>query len=315
MECDLSLQKSTSKKGLYIMKFGIIGLGRIGGNLSLQAIEKGHQVVGHSLSQKELNSLSQKGIVTAPTVSDLVHKLKPPRIVFLYIPHGNPMDLVTLELMESLKSGDIVVDGGNSFWKKSVERYASFKERGIKFLDCGTSGGIEGARKGACFMVGGDKAAFLIVKPILQDLSAKDGFIYVGPTGAGHFTKLIHNAIEFGMLQAIGEGVAMLEASDYDINLPELMRNWSNGSVIRGWLIELMESGLRENKLETLSSYIEDTREVRWAVEFALEKEVWIPAIAQSELALYRSRDPENISSKAVALMRNGFGGHPLHKK
>ena len=297
------------------MKFGIIGLGRIGGNLSLQAIEKGHQVVGHSLSQKELDSFSQKGVVTVPTVSDLVHKLKPPRIVFIYVPHGNTMDSVILKLIENLESGDIVVDGGNSFWKKSVERYADFKKQGIQFLDCGTSGGIEGARKGACFMVGGDKAAFLIVKPILRDLSAKDGFIHVGPTGAGHFTKLIHNAIEFGMLQSIGEGVAMLEASDYDINLPELMRNWSNGSVIRSWLIELMESGLRENKLETLSPYIEDTREVRWAVEFALEKEVWIPAIAQSELALYRSRDPENISSKAVALMRNGFGGHPLHKK
>ena len=297
------------------MKFGIIGLGRIGGNLSLQAIEKGHQVVGYSLSQKELDSFSQKGMVTVPTVNDLVNKLKPPRIIFIYIPHGDPMDSVTLELMENLESGDIVVDGGNSFWKKSVKRYADFKGQGIQFLDCGTSGGIEGARKGACFMVGGDKAAFLIVKPILHDLSAKDGFIYVGPTGAGHFTKLIHNAIEFGMLQAIGEGVAMLEASDYDINLQELMRNWSNGSVIRGWLIELMESGLRENKLKTLSSYIEDTREVRWAVEFALEKEVWIPVIAQSELALYRSRDPENISSKAVALMRNGFGGHPLHKK
>ena len=297
------------------MKFGIIGLGRIGGNLSLQAIEKGHQVVGHSLSQKEMDSLSEKGIETVPTISDLVHKLKPPRIVFLYIPHGNPMDSVTLELMESLNNGDIVVDGGNSFWKKSVERYTDFKERGIHFLDCGTSGGIEGAKKGACFMVGGDKAAFSIVKPIFQDLSAKEGLIYAGPTGAGHFTKLIHNAIEFGMLQAIGEGVAMLEASDYDINLPELMRTWSNGSVIRSWLIELMESGLRENKLESLSPYVEDTREVRWAVEFALEKEVWIPVIAQSELALYRSRDPENISSKAVALMRNGFGGHPLHKK
>ena len=297
------------------MKFGIIGLGRIGGNLSLQAIEKGHQVVGHSLSQKELDSLSQKGLVTASTICELACKLEPPRIVFLYIPHGDPMDSVTLELMENLKSGDIVVDGGNSFWKKSAERYADFKKRGIQFLDCGTSGGIEGARKGACFMVGGDKASFSIIKPILRDLSVKGGFMHVGPTGAGHFTKLIHNAIEFGMLQAIGEGVAMLEASDYDINLPELMRNWSSGSVIRSWLIELMESGLRENKLETLSPYVEDTREVRWAVEFALGKEVWIPVIAQSELALYRSRDPENISSKAVALMRNGFGGHPLHKK
>ena len=297
------------------MKFGIIGLGRIGGNFSLQAIEKGHHVVGHSISKKELENFSKKGVVIAPTIGELVNKLEPPRIVFLYIPHGNPMDLVTLELMENLKSGDIVVDGGNSFWKKSVERHACFMKRGIQFLDCGTSGGIEGARKGACFMVGGDKEAFLIVKPILQDLSAKDGFMYVGPPGAGHFTKLIHNAIEFGMLQAIGEGVAMLEASDYEINLPELMRNWSNGSVIRSWLIELMETGLRENKLKTLSSYVEDTREVRWAVEFALEKEVWIPVIAQSELALYRSRDPENISSKAVALMRNQFGGHPLHKK
>ena len=139
--------------------------------------------------------------------------------------------------------------------------------------------------------------------------------MFIGPSGSGHFTKLIHNAIEFGMLQAIGEGVALLEASDYDINLPELMRNWSHGSVIRSWLIELMENGLRKNKLEALSAYVEDTREVRWAVEFALKKEVWIPVIAQSELALYRSRDSENISSKAVALMRNGFGGHPLHKK
>jgi len=207
------------------MKFGIIGLGRIGGNLSLRAIEKGHQVVGHSLSQKELESFSQKGLMTVPTVNDLICKLKPPRIIFIYIPHGAPMDSVTLELMKNLEAGDIVVDGGNSFWKKSVERYKNFKSQGVQFLDCGTSGGIEGAQKGACFMVGGDEAAFLIVKPIFQDLSAKNGFIYVGPTGAGHFTKLIHNAIEFGMLQAIGEGVAMLEASDYDINLPDLMRN------------------------------------------------------------------------------------------
>ena len=164
------------------MKFGIIGLGRIGGNLSLQAIKKGHQVVGHSLSEKELDSFSKKGMETVPTISDLVQKLKPPRIVFLYIPHGDPMDSVTLKLMDSLNSGDIVVDGGNSFWKKSIERYAGFQEKGIHFLDCGTSGGIEGARKGACFMVGGDKAAFLIVKPILRDLSTKEGLFYVGPT-------------------------------------------------------------------------------------------------------------------------------------
>lgn len=297
------------------MKFGIVGLGRIGGNLSLQAMEKGHQVVGHSLSEKEMGDLAREGFEPALTIKDLISKLEAPRIVFLYIPQGDPMDSVCRELMENLESGDTVVDGGNSFWKNSVQRYEDFKNQGIQFLDCGTSGGLEGARKGACFMVGGDKTAFLIVEPIFRDLAIKDGFMYVGPAGTGHFTKLIHNAIEFGMLQAIGEGVALLEASDYDIDLPGLMHNWSHGSVIRGWLIELMEKGLREHKLEVLSPYVEDTREVRWAVEFALEKEVWIPVIAQSELALYRSRDPENASSKAVALMRNGFGGHPLHKK
>jgi len=139
--------------------------------------------------------------------------------------------------------------------------------------------------------------------------------MYVGPAGAGHFTKLIHNAIEFGMLQAIGEGVALLQASDYKLDLSRLMHNWSNGSVIRSWLIELMGRGLQENKLEALSDYVEDTREVKWALEYALDKEVWIPVISQAELALYRSRDSENVSAKAVALMRNGFGAHPLHKK
>ena len=294
---------------------GMIGLGRIGGNLALQAMEKGHQVVGYSKSDKELNSLAKEGLEPTTSIQFLVKELESPRIIFLYVPHGDPTDEVCKELKQYLKTGDIVIDGGNSHWKKSVSRYQEFKERGIHFLDCGTSGGVEGALKGACFMVGGDAVAYSIVAPLFKDLAVPEGALHVGPAGSGHFSKLIHNAIEFGMLQAIGEGVALLQASNYKFNLPQLMHNWSNGSVIRGWLIELMEAGLRENKLEDLSSHVEDTREVRWAVEFALEKEVWIPVIAQSELALYRSRDPENVSAKSVALMRNGFGGHPLHKK
>jgi len=297
------------------MNFGIIGLGRIGGNLSLQAIEKGHQVVGYSKSDKELNNLESKGLDPADSVRKLVKKLSPPRIVFLYIPHGNPTEEVCEEIKQYLENGDILIDGGNSHWKKSVCRYEEFRKLGIHFLDCGTSGGIEGAHSGACFMVGGDVEAYSTVEPIFRDLAVPEGFMHVGPAGAGHFTKLIHNAIEFGMLQAIGEGVALLQASDYKLNLPQLMHNWSHGSVIRSWLIELMGQGLLENKLETLSDYVEDTREVRWAIEYALEKEVWIPVISQAELALYRSRDSENISAKAVAMMRNGFGGHPLHKK
>lgn len=294
---------------------GMVGLGRIGGNLSLHAMEKGHQVVGYSKSDEELNSLAKKGLKPAKSIQSLVEKLESPRIIFLYIPHGDPTEEVCAELKQCLESGDIVVDGGNSHWKKSVDRYVEFKELGIHFLDCGTSGGVEGACKGACFMVGGDAVAYSIVEPLFKDLSVPEGILHAGPAGAGHFSKLVHNAIEFGMLQAIGEGVALLESSDYQFDLPDLMHNWSNGSVIRGWLIELMEKGLRENKLDVLSPYVEDTREVRWAVEHALEKEVWIPVIAQAELALYRSRDPENVSAKSVALMRHGFGGHPLHKK
>ena len=294
---------------------GMIGLGRIGGNLSLHAMKKGHQVVGYSKSDEELSALAKEGLDPAKSIQSLVEKLKSPRIVFLYVPSGDPTDEVCRELKQYLESGDIVVDGGNSHWKKSVSRYEEFKGQGVHFLDCGTSGGVEGARNGACFMVGGDSVAYSIVEPLLKDLAVPEGTLHVGPTGAGHFSKLIHNAIEFGMLQAIGEGIALLQASNYEFNLPGLMHNWSNGSVIRGWLIELMEKGLQENKLEDLSSHVEDTREVRWAVEYALEKEVWIPVIAQSELALYRSRDSENVSAKSVALMRHGFGEHPLHKK
>ena len=297
------------------MKFGIIGLGRIGGNLSLQAMGKGHEVVGHSKSIEELKSLELQGLEPAESIENLILKLDSPRIVFLYIPHGNPVEEVCAEIKKYLEPGDIIIDGGNSHWKKSISRYKEFKKQDVHFLDCGTSGGIEGAISGACFMVGGEKEAYSIVEPIFKDLAVSEGYAYVGPAGAGHFTKLIHNAIEFGMLQAIGEGVALLQASDYKLDLPKLMHNWSHGSVIRSWLIELMEQGLRENKLEELKDYVEDTREVRWAIEYALDKEVWIPVISQAEFALYRSRDSENASAKAVALMRSGFGGHPLHKK
>ncbi len=297
------------------MKFGVIGLGRMGGNLSLQAMEKGHQVVGYSKSEQELEALVPKGLEPADSIQDLVGKLKPPRVAFLYIPHGKPTDEVCAETKNHLEKGDLLVDGGNSHWKDSMSRYEEFKEKGIHFLDCGTSGGVDGARRGACFMVGGDAEAYAIVEPVFRDLAVPEGTVHAGAAGTGHFTKLIHNAIEFGMLQAIGEGIALLEASDFKLDLPRLMHNWSNGSVIRSWLIELMESGLRKNNLEDLSAYVEDTREVRWALEYALEKEVWIPVISQSELALYRSRDPDNVSAKAVALMRHGFGGHPLHKK
>jgi 6-phosphogluconate dehydrogenase len=297
------------------MDFGIIGLGHMGGNLARQALKKHHRVVGYNRSRERTEQLTQEGLEAAYSFDELAEKLKPPRIVFVYVPHGHPTNEVIAELKARLESGDVIADGGNSHWKDSVRRYEELRAQRIAFLDVGTSGGIEGARHGACFMVGGDAEAFSKSEPILRDLAVPDGVIHAGPAGAGHFVKLIHNAIEFGMVQAIGEGLDLLVQSDYQLDLPALFHNWNHGSVIRGWLVELMERGLREHKLEELSGYVEDTREVKWAVEYALEKEAWVPVIAQSEMAFYRYRDPDSVAGKGVALLRHGFGVHPLHAK
>jgi 6-phosphogluconate dehydrogenase len=297
------------------MRFGIIGLGRMGGGLARQAIEKGHQVVGYNRRPEATRTLLADGMDPAFSLDELVGKLEPPRVLLIYVPHGDATNTTVAELQGLLQGGDIVCDGGNSHWKDSVRRYDELKPARIAFLDVGTSGGVEGARRGACFMVGGDKDAFAAAEPVLRGLAVAGGVIYAGPAGAGHFVKLIHNAIEFGMVQAIAEGIDLLASSDYDLDLPALFHNWNHGSVIRGWLIELAERGLRNHKLDELSGYVEDTREVRWAVQYALEREAWIPVIAQSELALYRYRDPDSVVGKAVALLRHGFGGHPLHKK
>jgi 6-phosphogluconate dehydrogenase len=297
------------------MKFGIIGLGRMGGSLARQAMEKGHQVVGYNRRADATRELMNEGLLPAFSPDELVRNLDPPRALLVYVPHGKPTDQVLGDLKSRLGQGDLVVDGGNSHWKQSVRHYDELKAAGIRFLDVGTSGGVAGARRGACFMAGGDSEAYAMAEPILRALAVPDGVVHAGPAGAGHFVKLIHNAIEFGMLQAIGEGVDLLARSDYPLDLPAIFHNWSHGSVIRGWLVELMARGLRDHSLDELSSYVEDTGEVRWAVKYALDKDAWIPVIALAELALHRYRDSDSVAGKAVALLRNGFGEHPLHKK
>lgn len=297
------------------MQFGIIGLGRMGGSLARLAIQKGHRVAGYNKAPPKTQALAKEGLDPASSLAELVRKLEPPRILVIYVPHGKPTDSTIIELKGLLEPGDVVADGGNSHWKDSVRHYEELKASGVAFLDVGTSGGVEGARTGACFMVGGDADAFARVEPLLRDLAVPEGVLHAGPAGAGHFVKLIHNAIEFGMLQALGEGLDLLVRSDYPLDLPALFHNWSHGSVIRGWLVELMERGLREHPLKELKGDVEDTGEVKWAVQYALEKEAWIPVIALSELALFRYRDPESVAGKGVALLRHGFGGHPLHKK
>jgi 6-phosphogluconate dehydrogenase len=291
---------------------GIIGLGKMGGNLALQATEKGIRVAGKTHGARP--DLEKAGVKIAAGYEEFAAALDRPRVVYLSLPAGPAVDTVLGELVPHLEKGDIVMDGGNSFYLDSIEREKKASEVGIYFLDCGTSGGLEGARHGACFMVGGKKEGVRIAEPILKELAVPDGYLHTGGPGSGHFTKLVHNGIEFGMLQAIGEGVALLQASAFDLDLREVFKNWSHGSVIRGWLVELMEQGLRKNRFADVQSYVEDTGEVNWLIMDAVDKEVPIPVISQSVMELFKSRMKESDTYRSIALMRHGFGGHPFGK-
>ncbi len=297
------------------MRFGIVGFGRMGANLARHAMEKGHQVVGYDRSPDAPRALAPEGLEPAATLEELVSKLSPPRIVFIYVPHGDPTEAVCQALQPLLQAGDIVADGGNSHWADSRRRHGFFAEGGIRFLDVGTSGGVSGARSGACFMAGGERTAHDVVAPILRDLAVdEEGTFFVGGPGSGHFVKLVHNAIEFGMVQAIAEGVEMLQRSGYDLQLVGLFNNWMHGSVIRSWLVELMGKALGEYAdFGELSTYVEDTGEVKWVLEWALERDIPAPVVGASQTALIQYRDVDSRQAKAVALLRNQYGGHPIH--
>lgn len=289
--------------------FGIIGLGKMGGNLALQATDKNYGVVGYDPYPTKFKN---EGLQIVTSINDLVNTLPSPRIIFVYIPAGDALDKLFDTLTPLLSKGDIIVDGGNSYWGDSIRRAEKLKEKNIYLVDCGTSGGVDGARNGACFMAGGDAAAMAIVSPILKDLSVEGGYVNTGPSGSGHFVKLVHNGIEFGMLQAIGEGMDLLSNYRAKLNFPEILHCWNNGSVIRSWLIELMGAMYNDKKgFDTVSSYIEDTGEVNWLVNDALHMEVPIPVISLSVMQLLESREKDHIRAKSIAMMRHGFGGHP----
>jgi 6-phosphogluconate dehydrogenase len=293
------------------MELGIIGLGKMGSSLALQCIEKGIKVVGKARGPKP--ELEKIGVNVVENYEDFTKILKVPRVIFLSLPAGSIIDKVIDELVPHLNKGDVIIDGGNSYYKDSIGREVRLSKQGIYFVDCGTSGGVEGARYGACFMVGGKRDAVKLCEPILKTLAVEGGYLHTGGPGSGHFVKLVHNGIEFGMLQAIGEGVELLKRSDFDLNLREIFRNWSHGSVIRGWLVELMEKGLEENQnFDKIPDYVEDTGEVNWLVQEAVEKEIPIPVITQSVIELFEYRRRESYAAKAIALMRHGFGGHPF---
>lgn len=290
---------------------GIIGLGKMGGNLALQALEKGYSVAGYSHTVNP--ELQQAGVQLAKTLSELVQKLPSPRIIFLYIPAGTAVDQLLDQLAELVSPGDILIDGGNSYWGDSIRRSEKLKTKGIYLVDCGTSGGVDGARNGACFMAGGDPEAMKIVGPILQELAVENGYVHTGNSGSGHFVKLVHNGIEFGMLQAIGEGMALLSGYRENLDTSAILKVWNHGSVIRSWLIELMDKIYTEKQgFVKVPSYIEDTGEVNWLVVDALRMEIPVPVISQSVMQLFASRETSHVAEKAIAMMRHGFGGHPF---
>jgi 6-phosphogluconate dehydrogenase len=294
------------------IEFGIIGLGKMGGNLARQALEKKIRVSGYTLGDIDAD-LVKSGIVVARSIDDFRNNLSSPRIIFLYVPSGPAVDELLEKLAGTLDKGDIIVDGGNSYWGDSIRRFRKLKEKGLNFIDLGTSGGVDGARNGACFMAGGEKDAVSKVEPILFKLAVEGGYLHAGGPGTGHFTKLVHNGIEFGMLEAIGEGISLLKRYHEQLNIPDLLHCWRNGSVIRSWLVDLMEKQYRETGgLDKVPSYIDDTGEVNWLIADSLRMEVPIPAISLSVMQLFASRDSEKTWAKSIAMMRHGFGGHPF---
>ena len=291
-------------------EFGVVGLGRMGGNLALQALEKGMRVVGVT-REGASSDLKQAGLAEIRSLAEFTTQLAAPRPVFIYIPAGPAVDTLLDDLAASLQQGDIVIDGGNSYWGDSIRRHQRLKARGIQLVDLGTSGGVEGARHGACFMAGGEQDAIARIEPILKALAVEDGYVHAGGPGAGHFTKLVHNGIEFGMLQAIGEGMDLLEHYPDRLRIADVLRCWRHGSVIRSWLIDLMEAAYRaEGGLGKIPSYVEDTGEVNWLVNDAIQMEVPVPVIAQAVMQLFTSRDEQRHWARAIAMMRHGFGGH-----
>ncbi|WP_411503783.1 phosphogluconate dehydrogenase (NAD(+)-dependent, decarboxylating) [Brevibacillus centrosporus] len=298
------------------MKLAILGLGKMGYNLTLNLLSHEHEVVAYDVEPKRADELGREGAIPAYSIEDAVSKLDAPRVIWLMVPAGEIVDELVDKLSTLLSAGDIVIDGGNSHYKQSLDRYARLKEKGIHFLDAGTSGGMEGARHGACMMIGGDQEAFDHIEPMIRDINVENGYLYAGEAGAGHFLKMIHNGIEYGMMQAIGEGFEVLEKSPYNYDFAEVARVWANGSVIRGWLMDLTERAFRTDaKLDEIRGVMHSSGEGKWTLETALDLQAATPVIAMSLLMRYRSLEQDTFHGKVVAALRNEFGGHAVEKK
>ncbi|MCL4396352.1 MAG: decarboxylating 6-phosphogluconate dehydrogenase [Chloroflexi bacterium] len=300
------------------MELAMIGLGRMGDNMAIRLIQGGHRVVAWNRTYAKTEALAKEhGAIPTKTFAEVVDQLKPPRIIWIMLPSGEVTEQALDNFLLLLSPGDIVVDGGNSNYHDSVRRAQKAADKKMHYLDCGTSGGVWGLQVGYCVMVGGEKETYDHCEPIFKTLAPPNGCAYVGASGAGHFVKMVHNGIEYGMLQAYGEGFEILHASPYKLDLHQIAVLWDQGSVVRSWLLELAADAFAKegSDLKDIQGYIEDSGEGRWTVQQAIDTDVPAPVITLSLIERFRSREPDSFGAKVIAALRNQFGGHAVKRE
>ena len=295
------------------MKLGMVGLGRMGGNMTTRLQQRGHEVVAFDPSADAVELAIASGAEGASSLSEMCSKLPSPKVVWMMVPSGDVTEGTVQELGGILGRDDVIVDGGNSNWRDSQRRAEQLAGGGIRFLDCGTSGGVWGLANGYCLMVGGEPEAIAVAEPAFRALAPEDGYAHVGPSGAGHFVKMVHNGIEYGLLAAYGEGFEILEKSSFALDLEEIAGIWRYGSVVRSWLLELLHEALvNDPDLERIRGYVDDSGEGRWTLQAALDEDVPAPITALALFSRFASRQDESFSAKVIAALRNEFGGHAV---
>jgi 6-phosphogluconate dehydrogenase len=297
------------------MELGMIGLGRMGGNMALRLLGGGHRVAVYDRDAAAVARHVEAGATGAASPAELTQALQAPRAVWMMVPAGTPVEATIEALRPHLAPDDILIDGGNSHFEDSMRRAEAAKVHGVHYLDVGTSGGIWGPTLGYCLMVGGERGAFERVEPVLRTLAPERGYLYTGRSGSGHFAKMVHNAIEYGMMQAYAEGFEILRSSPFDLDLAGLAGVWNHGSVVRSWLLELTQAALEKDPgLEAIRGYVEDSGEGRWALAHALDAAVPAPVLALAVMARFRSRQEDSFANKLLAALRREFGGHAVRE-
>ncbi|HYM15370.1 MAG TPA: decarboxylating 6-phosphogluconate dehydrogenase [Dehalococcoidia bacterium] len=295
------------------MEIGMVGLGRMGANMTQRLLEGGHRVVVTDLNPNAVQASANQGALAAASLADLAAKLTTRRAVWMMVPAGDAVQATIDALTAVLSPGDIIIDGGNSNYHDSMRRAVELRSRNLEYVDAGTSGGIWGLKEGYCLMVGGSPDAVAYIEPVLRTLAPPNGYSHVGPSGSGHFVKMVHNGIEYGMMAAYGEGFELLAASSFNIDLAQVAALWNRGSVVRSWLLELAEHAFdRDPRLDSIRGYVDDSGEGRWTVQEALDQDVPLPIITLSLMRRFASRQPESFSAKVQAALRNEFGGHAV---